>query len=48
MSGCPTAEAVTVAYATSNGTALAGADYAVTAGALTFPAGTASGSTRRR
>ena len=32
--------AVTVTYATANGTATAGSDYAATGGTLTFPAGT--------
>ena len=34
------AQAVTLSYATSNGTAQAPSDYTATAGALTFPAGT--------
>ena len=46
VSGCPTAEAATVAFSTANGTAAAGFDYAATAGTLTFPSGTASGSTQ--
>ena len=36
-------QAVTVAYATANGTATAGADYVALAGTLTIPAGAASG-----
>ncbi|NLG22605.1 MAG: hypothetical protein GX555_14385, partial [Actinomycetales bacterium] len=38
----PTTEAVTVDYATSDGTATAGADYTATSGTLTFPAGSTS------
>ena len=37
--------AVTVAYATSDGTATAGQDYTSTSGALTFPAGSTVGQT---
>ena len=37
-----TASGVTVDYATSDGTASAGADYAPTTGTLTFGAGTTS------
>jgi hypothetical protein len=36
----PQAAEVTVAYATSSGSALAGADYTQTSGSLSFPAGT--------
>jgi YD repeat-containing protein len=46
VSGCPTAEAATVAFSTANGTAIAGSDYVATAGTLTFPSGTASGTTQ--
>ncbi|MGF1238516.1 glycoside hydrolase family 3 N-terminal domain-containing protein [Streptomyces sp. SID8499] len=42
----PITEPVTVAYRTSGGTAEAGKDYAPVSGALTFPAGTASGTSR--
>jgi Calx-beta domain/Right handed beta helix region len=35
-------QAVTVHFATANGTAIAGSDYVATAGNLTFPAGTTS------
>ncbi|MGV9564928.1 glycoside hydrolase family 3 protein [Streptomyces sp. NPDC003480] len=42
----PLDEPVTVAYDTSGGTAGPGTDYAPAQGTLTFPAGTASGSTR--
>ncbi len=38
----PSAAAVTVAYATADGTAVAGADYVAASGAITFPAGTTS------
>ncbi|WP_316736794.1 Calx-beta domain-containing protein [Pedobacter aquatilis] len=37
--------AFSVTYGTSNGTALAGLDYTTTIGTLTFPAGSAAGST---
>ena len=46
VSGCPTAEAATVTFSTTNGSATAGSDYTATAGSLTFPSGTASGSTQ--
>ncbi|MFH9660421.1 glycoside hydrolase family 3 protein [Streptomyces sp. NPDC017248] len=42
----PLADPVTVAYATADGTATAGADYTPVTGTLTFPAGTASGTAR--
>jgi beta-glucosidase len=42
----PLDEPVTVAYETEGGTATAGADYTPVSGTLTFPAGTASGTTR--
>ncbi|GAB1327382.1 glycoside hydrolase family 3 protein [Streptomyces sennicomposti] len=42
----PITEPVTVAYRTAGGTAEAGKDYAPVLGALTFPAGTASGTSR--
>ncbi|MGW4345487.1 glycoside hydrolase family 3 protein [Streptomyces sp. NPDC004690] len=42
----PITEPVTVAYRTSGGTAEAGKDYAPVSGTLTFPAGTASGTSR--
>jgi YD repeat-containing protein len=42
--GCPTDTDITLAYATANGTAVAGSDYTATAGMLTIPSGTASGS----
>jgi uncharacterized repeat protein (TIGR01451 family) len=38
----PSYQAVSVAFATANGTATAGSDYAATAGSLTFPAGSAA------
>jgi Calx-beta domain len=38
----PSASAVTVAYATANGTATAGSDYTAKSGTLTFAAGTTS------
>jgi chitinase len=38
----PSAQAVTVAYATANGSATAGADYAAVGGTLTFAAGASS------
>lgn len=41
--GCPTDIDITVAYATSNGTATAGTDYTATSGVLTIAAGTPSG-----
>lgn len=41
-----TSGAVTVAYATANGTATAGTDYTAAAGTLTFPPGTAHGTTQ--
>ena len=41
-----TAGAATVRYATANGTALAGSDYATTTGTLSFPAGTANEAVR--
>ena len=41
-----TSGAVTVAYATANGTATAGNDYTAATGTLTFPAGTAHGTTQ--
>ena len=37
-------QAITVNYATSNGTALGGTDYTATSGTLTIPAGSTSGS----
>ncbi|MFD4503820.1 glycoside hydrolase family 3 N-terminal domain-containing protein [Streptomyces sp. NPDC058457] len=42
----PIDDPVTVAYATSGGTADAGKDYQAVSGTLTFPAGTASGATQ--
>jgi uncharacterized repeat protein (TIGR01451 family) len=39
---CPFDQEVTVAYATANGTALAGHDYQAVSGTLRFPAGTAT------
>ncbi|GGN12965.1 glycoside hydrolase family 3 protein [Streptomyces fuscichromogenes] len=42
----PTDDPVTVAYETTGGTAEAGKDYQAVSGTLTFPAGTASGTTR--
>ena len=42
MSGTSTVDA-TVAYATSNGTATAGADYTATSGTLTIAAGSTTG-----
>ncbi|MFF3312007.1 glycoside hydrolase family 3 N-terminal domain-containing protein [Streptomyces sp. NPDC002952] len=42
----PIDEPVTVAYETAGGTAEAGTDYTRVAGELTFPAGTASGTSR--
>ncbi|MEV5429369.1 glycoside hydrolase family 3 N-terminal domain-containing protein [Streptomyces sp. NPDC052701] len=42
----PLAEPVTVRYDTSGGTAEPGRDYTPAAGEITFPAGTASGTTR--
>ncbi|MCC5480352.1 glycoside hydrolase family 3 protein [Streptomyces barringtoniae] len=42
----PVDDPVTVTYATQGGTATAGRDYTPTEGTLTFPAGTASGTTR--
>ncbi|WP_251095084.1 glycoside hydrolase family 3 N-terminal domain-containing protein [Streptomyces sp. Caat 7-52] len=42
----PLADPVTVTYATADGTASAGTDYTPVSGTLTFPAGTASGTTR--
>ncbi|MFG2789341.1 carbohydrate binding domain-containing protein [Streptomyces sp. NPDC048419] len=42
----PIDEPVTVAYETGGGTAEAGRDYVPVSGTLTFPAGTASGTTR--
>lgn len=39
----PNAQAVTVHYATSNGTATAGSDYTATSGDLTIPAGQTTG-----
>ncbi|MCW7944170.1 glycosyl hydrolase [Streptomyces hygroscopicus] len=42
----PLDEPVSVTYGTAGGTAEAGKDYAPVTGTLTFPAGTASGSTR--
>ncbi|MGW2144960.1 glycoside hydrolase family 3 N-terminal domain-containing protein [Nonomuraea bangladeshensis] len=44
--GAPLADALTVAYRTGSGTATPGADYTPAEGTLTFPAGTASGSSR--
>jgi hypothetical protein len=42
----PTTGPVSLAYATADGTAAAGADYQTAAGTLTWPAGTPSGTTR--
>ncbi|MEV6836076.1 glycoside hydrolase family 3 N-terminal domain-containing protein [Streptomyces sp. NPDC051133] len=42
----PVDEPVTVAYTTEGGTATAGRDYTPVTGTLTFPAGTASGTSR--
>ncbi|MER6539066.1 glycoside hydrolase family 3 N-terminal domain-containing protein [Streptomyces sp900105755] len=42
----PIDDPVTVAYTTEGGTAEAGKDYKAVSGTVTFPAGTASGSTR--
>ena len=42
----PLASQVTVAYATANGAAGAGADFTATSGTLTFPAGAVHGSTQ--
>ncbi|MEU6488622.1 glycoside hydrolase family 3 N-terminal domain-containing protein [Streptomyces sp. NPDC046887] len=42
----PTTEPVTVAYTTGSGSAEPGKDYRPVSGTLTFPAGTASGTTR--
>ncbi|MGW3175607.1 glycoside hydrolase family 3 N-terminal domain-containing protein [Streptomyces sp. NPDC001153] len=42
----PVDDPVTVTYATGGGTATAGRDYTPTEGTLTFPAGTASGTSR--
>ncbi|MEV4394325.1 glycoside hydrolase family 3 N-terminal domain-containing protein [Nonomuraea sp. NPDC049607] len=44
--GAPLPAALTVDYATGTGTATPGADYTPARGTLTFPAGTASGSSR--
>jgi YD repeat-containing protein len=44
--GSPLVCPVTVAWATSNGTAVAGADYTASSGTVSFGAGSASGSTR--
>ncbi|MGW0805217.1 glycoside hydrolase family 3 N-terminal domain-containing protein [Nonomuraea sp. NPDC002799] len=44
--GTPLDADLTVTYKTGAGTATAGADYTAVEGTLTFPAGTASGSTR--
>ncbi|MGN9806386.1 glycoside hydrolase family 3 N-terminal domain-containing protein [Micromonospora sp. L32] len=44
--GRPLAAPTTVRYTTGSGTATAGADYAPAAGALTFPAGSRSGTAR--
>ena len=41
--GCPATAEVSVAYATVNGTALAGLDYTATSGILRFPEGSLSG-----
>lgn len=41
--GLPSASAVTVSFATVDGSAIAGQDYTATTAALTFPAGTPSG-----
>jgi beta-glucosidase len=43
-SGDPLDAPITIGYATSGGTATAGADYTAVSGSLTFAAGTASGS----
>ncbi|GAA2229929.1 glycoside hydrolase family 3 protein [Streptomyces nogalater] len=42
----PLADPVTVAYTTAGGTAASGTDYTPVSGTVTFPAGTASGTTR--
>lgn len=42
----PLTDPVTVGYATGDGTATPGGDYTPVSGTLTFPAGTASGTTR--
>ncbi|GGW19760.1 hypothetical protein GCM10018980_24410 [Streptomyces capoamus] len=42
----PLTDPVTVTYATGDGTATPGSDYTPVSGTLTFPAGTASGTTR--
>ena len=39
-------DALTVNYATSNGTALAGSDYTTSSGTVTFPAGSLTGTTK--
>jgi beta-glucosidase len=44
--GGPIGSAVTVTYAVGGGTAVAGTDYTAGNGTLTFPAGTASGTTQ--
>ncbi|GAB1691941.1 glycoside hydrolase family 3 N-terminal domain-containing protein [Krasilnikovia sp. M28-CT-15] len=44
--GRPLTASASVRYATGSGTASAGADYPLTSGTLTFPAGSASGSAR--
>ncbi|GHH80494.1 hypothetical protein GCM10018793_35660 [Streptomyces sulfonofaciens] len=44
--GAPTARPVTVAYATSGGSAAPKEDYTPVSGTVTFPAGTASGASR--
>ena len=46
--GQPTTAPASVSFATADGTATAGTDYVATAGTISFPAGTASGSTAVR
>jgi hypothetical protein len=42
LSGVATTQTITVAYATTDGSATAGSDYTTTSGTLTFPPGTTS------